>query len=146
MSNSFNEPGNCLIFANLTDYGKTAIRHVDNKKVECWLVEQMFDPREGIVYQTGEEFRIIVDSPMMHEISAYDHGWVMVKIYTGHGDGRGAWKVRYIVMTMLYVTPEDRLALIRLLDVPVLVVILQRCVQVFKRESKTVINYSSFFK
>ena len=44
MSISFNEPGDCLIFVNLTDYGKAAIRHVDDKKVECRLVERIFDP------------------------------------------------------------------------------------------------------
>jgi len=63
----FNEPGNSLIFATLTDYGIAEIRNVEDGKVKCRLVEPMFDPREGIVFGSGEDFTIIVDSPVMHE-------------------------------------------------------------------------------
>ena len=44
MSSSFNEPGNCLLFATVTDYGKGMIQSVDDEKVKCRLVEPMFDP------------------------------------------------------------------------------------------------------
>ena len=81
MSSSFNEPGNCLIFTTLTDYGKVENHHVDDEKVRCQLVECMFDPCEGIIYQSGKEFEVSVDSPVIHKFCAYDHGWAMVKIY-----------------------------------------------------------------
>jgi hypothetical protein len=144
MSSSFNTPGNCLLFVTLTDYGKAEICHVDDGKVKCQLVERMFDPWEGIVYQSGEEFDIAVDSTIKHEFCPYDHRWVMVKIYAGYGEGRGERKVGYVVVTMTYVTVEGRLVPICLSDVPVLVVILERCMHQYSRECKTAMNHGVY--
>lgn len=74
MGGLFNKLGNCLTFATLTGYGKAEIRHVNEEDVKCRLVEWMFDLREGIVYQLREQFVVSVDTPVMHEFCAYDHG------------------------------------------------------------------------
>ena len=88
MSGPFNEPGNCLIFSTLTDYSKAQIQTEEEGKVKCQLAEPMYDPREGMVYELGEEFTVIVDSPVKHEFCGYDHGWAMVRVYSGYGEGR----------------------------------------------------------
>ena len=74
MGGSFNKLGNCLTFVTLTGYDKAEIHHVNEEDVKCWLVEQMFDLREGIVYQSREQLVVSVDAPVMHEFCAYDHG------------------------------------------------------------------------
>lgn len=103
------------------------IQSVDDEKVKCRLVEPMFDPREGIVYESGEEFSILVNPPVMHEFCAYDHGWAMVKIYAGHGERRDGPSTGNVVVTMTYVTGQGGLVPIRLSDVPVLVEMVERC-------------------
>lgn len=40
---SFNEPGNCLIFVTLTDYGKATIQTLDEEKIDCRLVDPLYD-------------------------------------------------------------------------------------------------------
>lgn len=48
----------------------------------------MFNPHNGIVYETGEEIKMQVNPPVMHKFCMYNHGWVLVQIYAKTGTWR----------------------------------------------------------
>ena len=39
----FNESGNCLLMATLTDYGKADIQMLNDENLKCHLVESMYN-------------------------------------------------------------------------------------------------------
>ena len=123
---SFNEPGNCLIFVTLTDYGKATIQTLDEEKIDCCLVNPLYDPRDGIVYEISEEFNLLTDLPVTRDMCEYDHGWAIVQLYAGHVEGREPLE-GYVIVTMTYMMEDNGLIPIRLMDIPVLVAILERC-------------------
>ena len=104
----FNEPGNCLLLAMLTDYGKADIQMLNDENLKCHLVESMYDPREGIIYQAGEEFTLMVNAPVVCEYCEYDHGWAVVRMYGGYCEGRTP-VVKYVIATMTYAMEDNGL-------------------------------------
>lgn len=81
MDRTFNVPASSLLFATPTDYGKAEIQSVDNEKVSHRLVELMYNPRDGVLFNSGEEFMVILDL-ILHEFCPYDHGNALVQLYT----------------------------------------------------------------
>lgn len=128
ITNMFNKPDICLLFATLTNYAKAEVLTVDDEVARCRLVEPMYDPRQGIMYETGEVFTVVVDPPVEHELCPYDHGLALLKIHAGQGAG-GEWPSSgYVVATVGYGTKTGGLVPMRLVDIPAVVSILERYV------------------
>ena len=70
-----NASSNCYILATLTDHGKATVECLLSQRLVCHLVEQMYDPCDGIIYEPGEEFDVMFDMPVVEEHCVYNHGW-----------------------------------------------------------------------
>ncbi|KAG6370155.1 hypothetical protein JVT61DRAFT_12302 [Boletus reticuloceps] len=46
---------------------------MNHERLNCRLVDPMCDPRDGIVYEASEEFKVVFDLPVRCDVYAYGY-------------------------------------------------------------------------